>query len=366
MLRSSSSPTLKRTMTIARPGLDVEYRYSTPGISQRSRSSGLVTRASTSLARRAGHPHEDVAHRNDDLRLFLARELPDGEGAEEHRRDEQQWRELRMNEGARELARRCRASQARSSAHLDGGAVAQIGGGRGDDGFGRGEPREDLRPRPLRVAAGDHSKSRVRSIDDEDAIEGPERRERRRRNDQARSSRRPGSSPGRRSRAGATPASRADRFHEERTGRHVHARHDSRRPSRRAARERLESRRSLRPLPSRRRRATPPPRLRRAASPRRRSRAAEFPATRASPGPPAALALGPRGATIPAYPSVACASPSDAFASSILDDTERRRDCAIRSCATAPPACLRLVELLLGDRVVLEEGRRRFYVPRPP
>ena len=37
-------------MTEASPGLEVEYTYSTPGISQSSRSSGFVTRCSTSLA----------------------------------------------------------------------------------------------------------------------------------------------------------------------------------------------------------------------------------------------------------------------------------------------------------------------------
>ena len=48
--RSSSSPTRKRTTTIDRPGLDVEYRYSTPGTSHSSFSMGRVTRCSTSAA----------------------------------------------------------------------------------------------------------------------------------------------------------------------------------------------------------------------------------------------------------------------------------------------------------------------------
>ena len=45
---SSSWPTRNRTMTIDIPGLEVEYRYSTPGISQSSFSIGRVTRCSTS------------------------------------------------------------------------------------------------------------------------------------------------------------------------------------------------------------------------------------------------------------------------------------------------------------------------------
>ena len=41
-----------------------------------------------------GHAHEHVAHRDDNLRLLLARQLPHGECAEEHGGDEQEWGEL--------------------------------------------------------------------------------------------------------------------------------------------------------------------------------------------------------------------------------------------------------------------------------
>ncbi len=50
MASSSFQPTKNRATVRERLGLAVEYRYSTPGISQSSFSRGLVTRCSTSLA----------------------------------------------------------------------------------------------------------------------------------------------------------------------------------------------------------------------------------------------------------------------------------------------------------------------------
>src|SRR6185369_2340968 len=52
------------------------------------------------LGGRPGHSHEDVAHRDDDLRLFFARQLPNGERAEQHGGNQEQRRELRVDEGA--------------------------------------------------------------------------------------------------------------------------------------------------------------------------------------------------------------------------------------------------------------------------
>ena len=56
--------------------------YSTPGISHRSFSIGLVTRSSTSRAEAPGMATKTSIIGHDDLRLLLARQLPDREGAE--------------------------------------------------------------------------------------------------------------------------------------------------------------------------------------------------------------------------------------------------------------------------------------------
>ena len=53
-LSSTSLPTLKRTMTRLSLGREVEYTYSTPGISQSSFSIGRVARSSTSFALKPG------------------------------------------------------------------------------------------------------------------------------------------------------------------------------------------------------------------------------------------------------------------------------------------------------------------------
>ena len=50
----------------------------------------------------AGHLHEDVDHGDDDLGLFLARQLPHGEGSDEQGRDDQQRRELGGDPGVGE------------------------------------------------------------------------------------------------------------------------------------------------------------------------------------------------------------------------------------------------------------------------
>ncbi len=48
--------------------------------------------------RGARHLHEDVEHGHDDLRLFFARRLPDGEGAQQQRGRHEQRRQLRVDE----------------------------------------------------------------------------------------------------------------------------------------------------------------------------------------------------------------------------------------------------------------------------
>jgi hypothetical protein len=53
---------------------------------------------------RARQFHEDVNHRNDDLRFFLAWQRDDGEGTQRDRPDDDEWRELGVDEGGGEPA----------------------------------------------------------------------------------------------------------------------------------------------------------------------------------------------------------------------------------------------------------------------
>src|SRR5690348_1338243 len=55
--------------------------------------------------RRSRHLHEDVEHGYDDLRLLLARRLPDAERAGQERGKDRQRRQLRNDERVRNLAR---------------------------------------------------------------------------------------------------------------------------------------------------------------------------------------------------------------------------------------------------------------------
>ncbi len=68
--------------------------YSTPGISHSSFSMGLVTRSSTSRAEAPGICDHDVDHGHDDLRLLLARQLPNREGAHQQSGGNQKRRQF--------------------------------------------------------------------------------------------------------------------------------------------------------------------------------------------------------------------------------------------------------------------------------
>jgi hypothetical protein len=75
--------------------------YSTPGTSQSSFSIGFVTRSSTSFA---VAPDEDIDHRHDDLRLFLTRQHCHRSQAEQDRGRDDERRQLRADEGARDFS----------------------------------------------------------------------------------------------------------------------------------------------------------------------------------------------------------------------------------------------------------------------
>ena len=69
-------------MISAPSGLEIEYMYSTPLISEILRSNGLVSCSSTILAEAPGKGSRDVGHGNNDLRLFFARRGDDRKQAQ--------------------------------------------------------------------------------------------------------------------------------------------------------------------------------------------------------------------------------------------------------------------------------------------
>ena len=100
--RSGSSPTRKRTTRKAPAGQEVEYTYSTPGIDQKAFSSGAATCRSTSTGPASRQRREDVDHRDLDLRLFLAGRDDDGQRAEGRGEEDEERRQLRIHERARQ------------------------------------------------------------------------------------------------------------------------------------------------------------------------------------------------------------------------------------------------------------------------
>ncbi len=148
--------------------------YSTPGISQSSFSIGLVTRSSTSLRRSAGHLHEDVDHRHDDLRLFLARQLPHREGAEQQRAaDDQQRRQLGGDPRVGEPPGGTEAAWRRSLPDLHAGAVRQAGGHRADHLLALAQSGEHFHGVGCALAGGDQARARHAVFDHEDRLQLP-------------------------------------------------------------------------------------------------------------------------------------------------------------------------------------------------
>jgi hypothetical protein len=107
------------------------------GSSQSSFSIGRVARSSISFARGAGHGNHHIDHRHLDLRLFFTRQQNDRRRAEQDGRDDDERRQLGVDERRRDAA--CDAEMAWKWARswLDGHglAVGELGGFAHDDLF---------------------------------------------------------------------------------------------------------------------------------------------------------------------------------------------------------------------------------------
>ena len=157
-----------------------DWRWSR-GTRRRDLPEQLLQRSGDALLdfgrRGAGHLHEDVDHRHDDLRLFLARQRQHRERAE---RDRAAMKSGVSGERMKAAARRpaapvpvvmtvLRRRRRRGWPRRHRRAVAQAGCRVDDDGFAFGEPGPDL-GRAIRRAAGiDEAQACAPAVDHEDA-----------------------------------------------------------------------------------------------------------------------------------------------------------------------------------------------------
>ena len=107
--------------------------------------------------RRARHLDEDVDHGHNDLRLFLARQFPHGERAQQQRRRRSPAASASNRSRHGRTFQPGRAGAPASRPDLDSGSVGKIARNRKDDLFASRQTREDLYPVPVRLPGGNQT-----------------------------------------------------------------------------------------------------------------------------------------------------------------------------------------------------------------